>query len=348
MVNVRNWLKTISCEGLSANATSYPGGGKDWTGVKTCVSGTCCQFVNDFYSQCLQGNCGGQPSSSSSRLPTSTTTSANPGQTGGAVTKSPGCGKSPISSGTKSISVNGQNRQYVVRVPNNYDSNKAYRIIFAFHWRGGSMNDVSSGGTDGAAWAYYGQQRVGQESAILVAPNGFGGGWANSNGEDVAFVDAMLTELDNNLCVNQQQRFSIGFSYGGAMSYSLACSRANKFRGVAVISGAQLSGCSGGTSPVAYLGIHGVSDNVLNIGSGRGLRDKFVQNNGCTKINPSEPAAGSGRHVKTDYSGCRAGYPVTWLAFDGGHDPGPVDGASPSGARSYVPGEIYSFFNKLN
>ena len=34
----------------------------------------------------------------------------------------------------------------------------------------------------------------------------------------------------------------------------------------------------------------------------------------------------------TAYSGCRAGYPVVWAAFDGaGHDPGPIDGCTCDG-----------------
>ena len=52
------------------------------------------------------------------------------------------------------------------------------------------------------------------------------------------------------------------------MSYAIACARANVFRAVAVYSGAQLSGCSGGTQPIAYFGLHGISDNVLNISVG--------------------------------------------------------------------------------
>lgn len=209
------------------------------------------------------------------------------------------------------------------------------------------MNDVASGGTDKELWSYYGMQRVAQESAILVAPQGISNGWGNSGGEDIAFVDAMVSEITNALCVDQKQLYSIGFSYGGSMSYSIACSRAKVFRGVAVISGGQLSGCSGGSDPIAYMGIHGISDNVLGIAGGRGLRDRFVQNNGCNKISPQEPASGSKVHVKTEYPGCRAGYPVTWLAFDGGHYPGATDGQGDSGAKSYVPGEIFSFFSKL-
>ncbi|KAH8723758.1 hypothetical protein GQ44DRAFT_773634 [Phaeosphaeriaceae sp. PMI808] len=260
--------------------------------------------------------------------------------------RSAGCGKTATASGTKSINVAGQNRQYIVRVPNGYDKDRAYKLIFGYHWVGGTMNDVAGGGTDKEKWSYYGMQRVGNESAILVAPQGISNGWGNSGGNDIAFTSAMVKAIESELCVDQKQRFSIGFSYGGSMSYSIACSLAKDFKGVAVISGGQLSGCSGGNDPIAYMGIHGISDGTLNIGGGRGLRDRFVKNNGCAQMSPKEPAQGSKSHIKTDYTGCKPGYPVSWIAFDGGHGPGPVDGGGDSGAKSYVPGEIFNFFNK--
>ncbi|KAK7190963.1 fungal cellulose binding domain-containing protein [Paraphaeosphaeria sporulosa] len=262
---------------------------------------------------------------------------------------SAGCGKAPATtSGTKSITVNGKNRQYIIRVPSGYDKGKPYKLIFAFHWVGGTMNDVAGGGSDGALWAYYGMQKKSAETAILVAPQGLNNGWGNSGGEDLAFVDAMRKAIEADLCVDTTQRFATGFSYGGSMSFSIACSRAKDFRAVAVISGGQLSGCDGGNDPIAYLGIHGISDGTLPISGGRNLRDRFVKNNGCTNMNPKEPSAGSKTHVKTSYSGCKAGYPVTWLAFDGGHAPAPVDGGSDSGARSYTPDEIWGFFNQFS
>ena len=99
-------------------------------------------------------------------------------------------------------------------------------------------------------------------TTIFVAPQGINNGWANTNGEDVTFTDDMIRMIDNALCVDTTQRFSVGFSYGGAMSYSLACSRPTVFRAVAAIAApGTISGCSGGTQPVAYLGIHGISDN---------------------------------------------------------------------------------------
>lgn len=210
------------------------------------------------------------------------------------------------------------------------------------------MNDVAGGGTDGALWAYYGMQKESSETAILVAPQGLNNGWGNSGGEDIAFVDAMRNAIEADLCVDTTQRFATGFSYGGSMSFSIAFSRAKDFRAVAVISGGQLSGCDGGNDPIAYLDIHGVSDGTLPISGGRTLRDRFVKNNGCTSQSPKEAAAGSKTHVTTAYSGCKAGYPVTWLAFDGGHAPAPVDGGSDSGARSYTPDVIWSFFTQFS
>ncbi|MFF5180519.1 RICIN domain-containing protein [Micromonospora sp. NPDC000316] len=261
-----------------------------------------------------------------------------------------GCGKNPtLSSGTHTIQSNGKSRSFILRVPANYNNSNRYRLMFAFHWRGGTAGEVNSGGTSGTPWSYYGQQEQSNNSAILVAPQGLGNGWANSGGEDITFVDDMIRLIEGDLCVNPTQRFALGFSYGGGMSYALACARANVFRAVAVFSGAQLSGCSGGTQPIAYFGLHGISDSVLNISAGRSLRDTFVRNNGCAAQSPREPAAGSRTHVTTAYSGCRAGYPVQWAAFDNGHMPGPVDGTyAESGISTWTKGEVWRFFAQFS
>ncbi|MCG5467931.1 RICIN domain-containing protein [Micromonospora sp. LAH09] len=273
------------------------------------------------------------------------TDSGNPPPTGGS-----GCGKAPtLSSGTHTIQTNGKSRTFILRVPTNYNNSNPYRLIFAFHWRGGTMQDISSGGTSGTPWSYYGQQEQSNNSAILVAPQGFGNGWGNAGGEDITFVDDMITRIESSLCVNPRQRFALGFSWGGGMSYALACARPTVFRAVAVISGGQISGCSGGTQPIAYFGLHGISDNVLSIGQGRSLRDTFVRNNGCAAQNPPEPGAGSRTHITTTYSGCRSGYPVQWAAYDNGHMPGPVDGTyAESGITTWTKGEIWRFFAQFS
>ncbi|WP_112264480.1 cellulose binding domain-containing protein [Lentzea terrae] len=273
-----------------------------------------------------------------------------PDDRAGTAAATAGCGKPPgLNSGQHTISSGGQNRSFILRLPPNYDSNRQYRLFVGFHWLGGTMNDVDSGGGDGYNWSYYGLRRLSDaanNSTIFVAPQGNSNGWANPGGQDVAFVDEMLRRLDAGLCIDTTQRFAGGFSYGGGMSYAIACARANVFRAVVVYAGAQLSGCSGGNDPIAYLGIHGISDNVLNISQGRSLRDRFVRNNGCTAQNPREPSAGSRTHIVTAYSGCRAGYPVVWAAFDGGHTPAPVDGGG-DGWRTWTSGEAWKFITQF-
>ncbi|MFY1586403.1 lectin [Micromonospora sp. WMMD734] len=274
------------------------------------------------------------------------TTAAAAGVSAAAATA--GCGRAPtLTSGQRTIQSSGQNRSFILRIPDGYDRNHQYRLIFGFHWNGGTANDVDGGGADGAAWSYYGLRQQANNSTIFVAPQGNGNGWANPGGQDVTFVDDMVRLIENDLCVDTTQLFALGFSYGGGMSYSLACSRANVFRAVAVYSGGQLSGCSGGSQPIAYMGIHGIGDPVLNVSAGRSLRDTFVRNNGCTAQSPPEPRAGSLTHITTTYSGCRAGYPVVWAAFDGGHTPGPVDGGGDSGVRTWTKVEVWRFFTQF-
>ncbi|PTA47623.1 cellulose binding domain-containing protein [Micromonospora sp. RP3T] len=260
-----------------------------------------------------------------------------------------GCGKAPtLANGTYTISSSGMNRSFILKLPDNYDRNRQYRLVFGFHWWGGTAVDVATGQTvQRDVWAYYGLLRLSNNSTIFVAPQGIGNGWANSGGEDVTFVDDMLRRIEGDLCVDTTKRFSVGFSYGGGMSYALACARPNVFRAVAVQSSpGTLSGCSGGTQPIAYLGVHGIGDSIA---SGRALRDRFVTNNGCTAASPPEPRSGSLTHTVYAYSGCRPGYPVVWAAFDGGHIAAPQDGAGgDSGSRTWVPGEVWKFFTQFD
>ncbi|MGI5270444.1 ricin-type beta-trefoil lectin domain protein [Nonomuraea sp. CA-218870] len=285
----------------------------------------------------------GQPALGDSTTPSRTAPSA--------LAPTAGCGKTPtLRSGAQSITTNGRNRSFILRIPDNYQNTTPYRLIFGFHWNGGTANDVDSGGTSGYPWSYYGLRALSNGTAIFVAPQGLNNGWANSGGEDVTFVDDLIRRIEADLCVDTAQRFALGFSYGGGMSYALACARATVFRAVAVYAGGQLSGCSGGTEPVAYIGLHGLRDSVLNISSGRSLRDRFVRNNGCTPQNPPEPAQGSLTHIVTYYSGCRTGYPVAWAAFDAGHTPGPVDGRPGDfepGENSWTRPVVWDFFTRL-
>jgi poly(3-hydroxybutyrate) depolymerase len=247
------------------------------------------------------------------------------------------CGQpAGLGTGNHTITSGGQSRTFRLDVPAGYDPNRPYRLVVGLHWWHGTSQDVVNQG-------FYGLKPLASESTVFVAPQGFDNAWPNSNGQDVAFVDDVLRTVESALCIDTTQRFATGFSYGGGMSNALACARADVFRAVAVLNGAQLSGCAGGTQPVAYLGSHGVVDSVLNISQGRALRDRFLQNNGCQAQQAPEPAAGSGMHIKTTYT-CRDGFPVVWIANDSDHQ---WDARDRGQSQSHVPGEIWQFFTSL-
>ena len=196
------------------------------------------------------------------------------------------------------------------------------------------MNSVVNG--EGVE-PWYGLETRAQGSAILVAPNGRNAGWANTNGEDVALIDTIIKQVEDDLCIDQSSRFATGFSWGGGMSNALACARAKEFRAVSVLSGGLISGCDGGNDPIAYLGIHGISDPVLPFDGGVTLANRFVANNGCQPVYVGKPGLGSHSSVRTDFQGCSK--PVSFIAYDGGHDAAPLGVGNP-----LAPDATWKFF----
>lgn len=301
---------------------------------------------------------------------------------------SAGCGKAPaLTSGSKTITVNGKSRRWMIRLPDGYDQNRPYKLIFGLHWR-----DADYMAVDGGTAPYYGLRALANNTAVFVAPDGLNRGWANQGGEDVTFIDTLVRTVQDGLCIDEAQVYSLGFSYGGAMSYSLACSRPTTFRAIAVLSGALLSGCNGGNQPVvcspltlapslpsiplqypniypilypertsrpwwkltpllqAYYGQHGVRDGVLPIAMGRQLRDNFARVNGCGSPQGGvrEPARNSRQHIKTVYPGCAPGKPVVFVAFDEDHVALPRDSGGDGGPNSWTPAEVWSFFSQFS
>jgi poly(3-hydroxybutyrate) depolymerase len=258
------------------------------------------------------------------------------GVLGASAAPSAGCGQAAgLESGPQTVNVNGQDRQFIVRVPEGYDSNNPYRLIFGVHWWGGNMDQVAYGTTvEPGVWNYYGLERLAEETAIFVAPNGIGGNWYNEGGSDYAFFDEINRLVEGSLCVDTDLRFSIGFSWGGSTSVGIACRDGEfPFRAITAIAAAGPFECkltdhklfghaskpprltrtrtgNPGTAPVGYLGIHGIADNPDN---GRSMRDRFISNNGCTGEENPQPGSGSLSHVRSDYQ-C-SGPPVTWITF---------------------------------
>lgn len=267
---------------------------------------------------------------------------------GGAV-KSAGCGKTVTFSGqvTRTINVNGTNRSYVMRLPDNYDKNNPYRLLTSIHCLNGTASGVASGST-GTNYQYYGLWKLAGNSTIFVAPQGINNAWPNSGGSDVAFIKALIGDLENTLCIDTTRIFSEGFSMGGSMSYALACAMPDKFRGIAVHSGGPMSGCDKtNRKPVAYFMTHGTQDSVCTYPSyGVPQINDFAALNGCQTLdipNTLKPTDTTGKiPVCGIYQGCTADHPARACVFVGAHTP------SPGGeAATWVPAETWKFISQF-
>ncbi len=245
------------------------------------------------------------------------------------------------------VTIQGKKRQYLLWYPDNYDNTHPYRFIICYHWYSGSAEQVFDCKTEKMSCyttqsSFFNLMNLAHNTTIFVAPDGLDAGWANTNDRDLEFTDSILAQVKRNFCIDTTRIFACGFSYGGAMSYAIACSRAPVFRAVAVYAGGALSGGTDLKLPIAYYASHGLDDSGID--NGRKARDHFVEINGCTPQTPMEPTKGSGKHICTKYSGCSAGHPVEWCAFDGGHDPSPKDRGQTS---TWNAPETWSFFTQF-
>jgi len=261
----------------------------------------------------------------------------------GGASQSAGCGKTrTLQNGTITITFNGASRTYILRVPDNYDNKHAYRLLFAYAESGSSAMSVATRNYFTMAALDTGK------TTIFVAPEAVGGAgsWSKS---DVELTDAILAQLEADLCIDRTRIFATGFSFGGAMSLALACQRADVFRGVAFFSGADLTGsCTSTlTKPIAYYASQASQDSTGDPAptSGRVKQAQFAAVNGCT-AEPSAttfPAAGQ-PHTCTNYKGCSAGHPTEYCVFDGPHGWEPKD---PGQSTSWNAPEAWKFITQF-
>jgi poly(3-hydroxybutyrate) depolymerase len=210
------------------------------------------------------------------------------------------------------LTINGTQRTFYVQLPDNYDQNHPYPVVFQYH---------PLGGTGWGGLTMY-RIRPNFPAAIYVSPDGTGSGnlgFPNTNGQDEALTRAMMADLEGKYCVDKARYYATGFSYGGSMSYTAACNMSDVFRAIGAMAGAPISGARCSSTPpanrVAFWGTHGTADTALPIDMAYPIRDAFVAKNGCTAttqpVDPSPCVA---------YQGCDEGYPVVWCERQGdGH-----------------------------
>jgi pimeloyl-ACP methyl ester carboxylesterase len=169
---------------------------------------------------------------------------------------------------------------------------------------------------------------------VFVAPEGANKAWSNTT--DVEFVEAILEQVQQDLCIDLSRVFLEGFSQGGAMVVNLACALPGVFRAVAVHSGGGVpkpASCE----PIPYFASLGDENEGVD-----NFLDLFVNSNSCTPQTPPQPP--NGTHQCYDFADCAAGYPVRWCPYGGGHTAAPTDTGE---SQSWMPDEVWEFFSQF-
>ena len=279
----------------------------------------------------------------------------------GDVKPSSGCGKTTTLKGQQRLKIQsgGKEREYIIRLPDDYDKDTPYRLWFSVHCLGGTASGVA----DAKGYEYYGIWKFanptgGKGTTIFCSPEGLvstvmGGsttlGWDNKNGVDVEFIRTLIKKFESELCIDESRIFSEGFSMGGSMSYALACAMPDTFRAICMHSGGSMSGCDQShRGPVPIFITHGTDDPVCKYpGSGVSQLKDLAARDSCTAMDiPSvcKPTDKSGANPAcANYQGCKTGYPCRACIFVGGHDYMAGGGAS----KTWIDDSTWNWFKQF-
>jgi poly(3-hydroxybutyrate) depolymerase len=212
------------------------------------------------------------------------------------------------------------NREYIVHIPPMVDPNTAMPVMFVYHGAGGKGADMqqATGFDIVADW----------DHVITVYPTGQAGNapwnvgrnvcppgnFVSTTADDVAYLDAMLNDIETDQCLDRGRVFVTGFSMGGYMSNQLGCQLGRaRLRAVAPHSGGTYSGdCEGGALPVLLL--HGDADSLINYSCGTSARDYWIDRNGCSPQYDTWDITGGQCRF---YRGCPSDAPVVMCTFYG-------------------------------
>lgn len=299
---------------LSSAAGCGGGGGSDDT-VKTGAASSGSSSYTSANSSRSSSSQGTSSSNNSSSQGVSSSSSSS--SSGSTLNSSKGCGTSALfSDGKYSLLSDGVTRQFWIKLPANYNKNQAYPLVVALHWSGGQATDVYDGNSWASQKAFFGLKEQYGDTAVFVAPDGLDKGWANTNDRDIHFIQTMVEQIQQGLCLDSQHIYATGFSFGGMMSNAIGCQMGDTFRAVAPMSGSLWSGCTNSSNKVAAILFHSKADAVVPYKNGEEARDKYLAKNSCstTTITSSNGCV--------EYQGCDAKNPVVWCGYeDGGHWP---------------------------
>jgi polyhydroxybutyrate depolymerase len=166
---------------------------------------------------------------------------------------------------TVPIDVGGTARSYLRHVPPGYDGSTPVALIVDFP--GYAIDASLEAGISGMAAA------GNTAGYVTVTPEALGEPphWdTRVDSPDVAFVDAVLDDLETELCLDRNRVYVTGFSGGAFMASTLACTLDDRIAAIAPVAGLRdVPGCDP-QRPVPVLTFHGTEDTFMPFDGGMG------------------------------------------------------------------------------
>ncbi len=255
---------------------------------------------------------------------------------------SAGCGSpAGLMNGKHTISSNGQDRTYIIDIPDGYDMNTPHRMFYTSHWIGARSEDVQGQN-------YYFLKPLAQRDgvpAIFVAPQSDGATWQE---KDHALFDDILAEVKESLCIDTSRVFATGFSFGGMITYSLSVNHQSDIRAAVGIAPANYNIYVPPKTgePIAWMQTTGMSDGTCPWDRGNGsdgakyIALEHATDNGCDVPNDI-PTVQQGAHVCYDFEGCPAEFPTKACTFNGDHT---NINSDPGSNENWIASESWDFF----
>ena len=169
---------------------------------------------------------------------------------------------------SRSIEVEGETREYLIYVPNTYDTIQSFPLMLNFHgWTMSARNQMEV--SDMRALSE-------TDEFILVYPQGtrlWGsthwnvGSWTlGSNAKDVEFIAALINQIADNYNIDDERVYACGYSNGGFFSHELACQLSQKIAAIgtvaANISEETINNCNP-SHPIPIITISGTRDDEV-------------------------------------------------------------------------------------
>ncbi|QQR91339.1 MAG: hypothetical protein IPJ88_06335 [Myxococcales bacterium] len=215
---------------------------------------------------------------------------------------SKGCGIASVQTGVlrKTITVGNIEREYELIVPENYDAEHAYPLLFTFHGVSGAQGryiyeDPAISEAEKDAVIFVHPQALEQEAPGQEA----GFHWRASKAiqdQNLAFFDALLEELTGTMCINTGHIGVSGFSAGGGFASLLGYTHSRYLSMIAPLAPYMpepFDECD--TPPRVFVGVGdgdrvnsgNAQKNMTINASAKELRDEVIQKYSCEK-NPAE------------------------------------------------------------